>query len=625
VSAPEAREVAGFLRAHPPLCALSEPDLLRVAEAVEEERFVAGETIFAQGGPAVEHLWVVRSGAVELVADGSVLDVLGEGELFGYASLLSGFAPGFQARAAEQTLCYRIASGVAHDLLAAPEGLRYVARSLLDPTSDLHVLARQPARNLADQPVGMLLHGEPVICGPTTPIREAAERMTAARETSAVIDLGDGRVGILTDRDLRTKVVANGLPGDAPVSEAMSAPAYTASADRRAGDVLLEMLDRGFRHFPVLSATGAIIGVVEDADLVAARSRSSFYLRQLISIARSVEDLATVAAQLRPMVISLHDANLAAANVMAVYSVAVDALTRRLLELEIEQREPPGVEFAWLALGSQARREALPSSDVDSAIVWFGDPGNERVRASLVEVSQAVTSGLQRCGLQPDRHRATASDELFVRSLESWQQSARSYMSEPTQAKALVLCSVLVDSRPVWGVHTGTPVADTFRLAPSSPQLLRMMARFALAHRPPTAFVRGLVLDHSGVHRGRLDLKLGGVLPIVDLARWGGMAAGVTHASTTERLRAAAHAGTLQAADAHTLEDAFRLISNLRVEHQVGQLRDGAEPDDRVDPADLSALMRTQLRGAFRAVSSVQKRLASELRTGHALSPAGAA
>ena len=93
------------------------------------------------------------------------------------------------------------------------------------------------------------------------------------------------------------------------------------------------------------------------------------------------------------------------------------------------------------------------------------------------------------------------------------------------------------------------------------------------------------------------------------------MAAGVTSASTIERLRAAAAAGTLSAADAHSLEDAFRLISNLRVEHQVGQLRAGEPPDDHLSPDELSTLRRAQLREAFRAVSSIQRRLATELES----------
>lgn len=179
-----------------------------------------------------------------------------------------------------------------------------------------------------------------------------------------------------------------------------------------------------------------------------------------------------------------------------------------------------------------------------------------------------------------------------------------------------MLSSVLVDSRPVWGVHMGTPVADTFRLAPSSPALLRLLARLALSYRPPTGFLRGLVVEHGGEHRGRLDLKHGGALPIVDLARWAGMAAGLTSASTSERLRAAAAAGTIDAGDALSLQDAFTLISDLRADHQVALLRAGEEPGDHIDPAELSPLMRAQLKEAFRAVASVQRRLSAELSLG---------
>jgi CBS domain-containing protein len=614
VSVTSAAEVAQFLSRRPPFDALPLSDIERVAGAVEVESFPAGATIFSQGARPVEHLRVVRSGAVEIVSDGRVLDLLGEGELFGHASMLSGFPTGFEARAGEDTICYRIAADVAQALLSAPEGLRFVARSLLEAHGDR---GREPAPDPADQPVGALVRGEAVVCVPETTIREAATMMTAAHATSVVVELGRGSLGILTDRDLRTRVVAGGLPGDTPVAAAMSAPAYTCSPDRPGGEVLVEMLDRGFRHFPVVAATGEILGVIADLDLIAAQARSSFFLRQRIARAHSVDELASAARELRPAAIAMHDARAAAASVMAVYAVVIDALTRRLLELAVADAGAPGAEFAWLALGSQARREAMPSSDVDSAIAWFGGAAPERVRPALLAVARNVVDGLTACGLRADAHGATASDPLFVRSLESWQRAVRSWIADPTQEKALILVSVLVDSRPVWGVHKGTPVADTFRLAPRNPALLRLLARFALSHRPPTGFFRGLVVEHTGEHRGQLDLKQGGVIPIVALARWAGIAAGVTSASTNERLRAAADRdGGLSAAEAHTLRDALELINGLRLEHQVAQLRAGQEPDDHVNPAELSGLMRTHLREAFRAVTSIQKRVAADLSAG---------
>ncbi|MBV9607651.1 MAG: CBS domain-containing protein, partial [Solirubrobacterales bacterium] len=428
-----------------------------------------------------------------------------------------------------------------------------------------------------------------------------------------------------------TRVLARGLTGDTPVSAAMSAPAYTCVPDRLGGDVLLDMLDRGFRHLPVVSPAGKILGILEDTDIVAAQTRSSFYLRRRIARAGSVQELADAARELRPSVIAMHEARVAAINISAVYSVVVDALTRRLLELALAETTTLAettaladngalpettTEFAWLALGSQARREALPGSDIDSAIVWFDSPGEADPRPRLHALAARVVDGLRRCGLEPDPHRATAADPLFVRSLDSWRRAARGWIEDPTQDKALVLVSVLIDSRPVWGVHAERPLADVFRGASSKPALLRLLARFALSHHPPTGFLRGLVVESSGEHRGRLDLKHGGILPIVDLARWAGMAAGLTSASTTERLRAAAAAGTLSDADARTLEDALVLITGLRLEHQVEQMRGGRAPDDYVDPQQLSALTRSYLREAFRAVASVQKGVAAHLGAG---------
>jgi CBS domain-containing protein len=610
-------EVTRFLREHPPFDALDPETVERVAAAAEVEFHRAGTTIFSQGAEPVEHLRVVRSGAVEIVYDGRVLDLLGEGELFGHASMLSGLPTGFEARAAEDTLCYRIPADVAREPLAHPAGLRFVARSLLEDWADAAgELAERAHADPSQQPVGALIRSTAVVCNPDTPIQEAAAMMTAAPATSVVVDVGDGTLGILTDRDLRSRVLAAGLSGEAPVSAAMSAPAYTCPPDRLAGEALLDMLARGFRHFPVVTAAGEVLGVVEDLDLVAVQTRSSFFLRQRIARAQTFDQLVTVAEDLRPTVVAMHEARVAAGNIMAVYAVVVDALTRRMLELAFVEAGEPPASFAWLALGSLARREAAPSADIDSAVVWFGEVPEQEIRPYLHALSTKVVCELERCGFRSDEHGATASNVLFVRSLESWQRAARSWIEDPTQEKALILSSVLVDSRPVWGVRTGTPVSDTFRLATRSPGLLQLLARFALSHRPPTGFLRGLVVEHSGEHRGRLDLKHGGVIPIVDLARWAGMAAGVASASTVERLRAAAAAGTLSEADATTLEDAFELINELRLRHQVAQIRAGDEPDDFVDPKALSPLTRSYLKEAFRAVASIQKHVAAELKVG---------
>jgi CBS domain-containing protein len=396
----------------------------------------------------------------------------------------------------------------------------------------------------------------------------------------------------------------------------MTAPAYTVTGDRLASDVLLDMLERNVHHIPVLSATGEVLGVVDDGDL-AVEGRGPLLLRRAIDQAQSPAELAGAAAGIGPMTIALHDARATAEHLTAVRSVVLDALIRRLAELAVRAAGPPPVPFTWFALGSLARREAVPSSDVDSALAWEGE--SEEAAGYAGTVARAVEEGLRACGLPSDAHGASAASPLFARSLASWHRAARSLAEDPTQEKALILVSVLADSRPVWsssgvtgGGHPGLALWDA-RPGPDHPELLRMLARFALSFRPPTGFLRDFVVEHSGERRGQLDLKHGGMIPIVDLARWAGMAAGVASAPTLERLRAAEAAGTMESAEAQTLMEAFGFIGSLRLDHQVEQLKRGSVPDDFVDPKTLNPLARSYLREAFRAVASVQANLSAEL------------
>ncbi len=598
-------DIAGFLGSHPPFDVVGPDELARIAAVTGTEVAARGQAIFAQGAGPVESVWVVRSGSVEVIHDGRVLDLLGPGELFGQASMISGLPTGFEARAAQDTVCYRIPADVLRPLLARPDVLRFVVRSIAGGLA-----AERPVP--AQSRVGALIRTPPVLCRGDETIRAAARRMTDRGASAVLVTLAHS-FGILTDRDLRARVIGAGLSPDAPVSAAMTAPAYTVTGDRLASDVLLDMLERNVHHIPVLSAAGQVLGVVDDGDLVAAEGRKPLLLRRAIALAESPAELAAAAAGLNPMIIALHDARAPAEHLTAVRSVVLDALARRLAELAVRDAGPPPVPFTWYALGSLARREVAPSSDVDSALAWAGESSEAAGYAS--GVARAVDAGLRACGLPSDAHGASAASPIFARSLASWRRAARSLADDPTQDKALILVSVLADSRPVWS-SDGVLGDGLWEAQPGHPELLRMLARYALSFRPPTGFWRDFVVEHSGERRGQLDLKHGGLIPIVDLARWAGMTAGVASAPTPERLRAAEAAGTMESAEASALAEAFGFIGSLRLDHQVGQLRRGEPPDDFIDPRTLNPLARSYLREAFRVVASVQASLSSELSLG---------
>jgi CBS domain-containing protein len=173
--------------------------------------------------------------------------------------------------------------------------------------------------------------------------------------------------------------------------------------------------------------------------------------------------------------------------------------------------------------------------------------------------------------------------------------------------------SLLADGRVV-ATHGQSP--DVLGLLAESrhhPPLMRLLQRLAVTYRPPTGFLRDIVIEHGGEHRGRFNIKRCGLLPIVDIARYAGMAAGAASTSTPDRLRAAADVGILGDDEAVSLQEAFDLFAELRLDHQVGQLRAGEPVDDFVDPKALDTLTRRYVREAFRVVSATQRALTNEL------------
>jgi CBS domain-containing protein len=605
-------DIAEFLRGHPPFDTLDDETLERVAASAEIEFHASGTPILESAEETSRFAYVVRRGSVELLIDSRLLDLLGEGEMFGFASLLEEGPLGFVARAAEDTLVYRIPADAIRPVFERPHGARYVARSMNKGVRLLAGHEQAPSPSPAGRRVRELIRAAPLLCPPDTSVQEAARRMIDAGVTCTVVDLGD-RLGIVTDRDIRTRVVADGAGPDTHLSEVMSAPAWTIAGDRTGTEALLEMLDHGVRHLPVLDPGRRLIGVLDDVDLMASERRAPFRLRALIARSPDVEAVARAASELPDMVIALHDAQLPAAAISRAISSVHDSATRRLIDLVHADLGPAPVPYTWLATGSFGRFEPFPSSDVDTALAWEGPDDDDRLRGWMRLFAERVLESLAAAGFQPDHKGAVASSPLFARSIENWQEAARSWVEHPDRDRGLMLLCVAVESDPVYGSTAAAEhLAAAFARSPNRDFLLRRLAAVALAERPPTGFRRHLVLSWGGERRV-LDIKKAGLIPIEALARWSGLAAGVGAASTRARLDASEGAGTLGAEDAAVLRDAFELVCELRMEHQVEQLRTGRTPDNLIQPQRLTPVTRTALKEAFRAVAAVQRGIALRL------------
>jgi CBS domain-containing protein len=606
-------DVAEFLSRHEPFRHLEEPALDAIARRTEVEFFPAGTVIFDQGASAPEHVRMIRRGAVELLDGAQILDGLGEGELFGHPSMLTGLPTEFAARAGEDTLVYRIEADAIIALLTRPAGVRYLAREIRHREGLRSGGAPAVAARMATRRVAAIVDRRCIVSAPETPVGDVARRMVEANVSCAVIRLVEG-YGIVTDHDLRARVIAAGRSYEVPVSEVMSAPALTADPEVMVSDAALTMIERGVRHIPVVRSGGEVIGVLRDVDLLAAETRTPFTLRREIAAAATPQQVTEVATRLPAVLTALHDAESSALQISRVHSAIADALITRMLELISESVDPSGLAPMWIALGSHGRRELSPGSDLDSAVTWpaLMTPDDEQtLREVARETVQALGTG---AGVAADPHGATAGSPLFARSIESWRQAVHRWAAGPSADKVPIVLSALLDGRPVGPGPAWSEAILAEMTNPSARQeLQRWLLRLALGHRLPTGFLRSRVLDPTGTRR-HVDLKRDGLQPIVDLGRYAGFAAGAGLLSTPARLRAGAAHGVLREGDARLLTEAHELFSDLRVSHHLSLLRDGRPIDDSLDPAQLSALTRSYMKDAFRLVAGVQRRMTDGLR-----------
>lgn len=598
------RERAEYLGRFAPFDAVEPGELDSVAASVEERRYAAGETVLLEDGTPAEHLFVVRSGSVELVHQNEAVDVLGPGELFGLPSLLSGLAPAFTVRAREDAVCWLVPREQAMSLFTSPEGAGYLAttlRSRLVQTGHVvHALPELGTIRVAD-----LVGRPPVFCEGSVTIRRAAQIMSD-NGTSAILVRDGSNLSILSDAILRERVVAGEVSAENPVSRIVR-PAVQVGPERIAVDAVVEMLDAGTDHVVVVEPSRRVVGVLSASDLAGLETRSPLALRHAVLTARDEDELVSVAQRLRPLFLALVDAGISPLDIGRVLSLQVDSLTARLIELSIARRGPAPLAWAWLVLGSTARREFTLGSDVENAVAYDGS-GGDAAEAYFARLAEDVTRGLARCGFALDPNDVAASNPLWRMTDARWLEVFRECLESPDRSH-LIRANVAFDFRQVAGaLDVAPPLVAVLREAKDHPDFLRRIARSATDFKPPLGFRGSLVVHTDGDSRG-VDLKQGGVVPIANLARFFALSSGITISSTIDRLTAVGETGGLDAETTAALREAFEIVMRIRLDQQAAQLHAGADPGNVVDPATLPPLTRAQLREAFRAIAHAQKRL----------------
>ena len=504
--------------------------------------------------------------------------------------------------AAEDTLLYQIPSGVFDALMLQREFADFFLADLSDRLR--RATARQPlalSRELGT-PVGTLVRTEPVSIDPAATVGDAARLMRDRRISSVLV--GGTPPGILTDRDLRSRVLADGLGPDTPVDAVATRPARTIAATATLFETLVFMLEQHVHHAPLVR-DGRIVGVVTDTDLLRLYAKTPLYLLRNIERAQLPEDYTRHASELAAMVETMMWGGLAPTQIGPIVSRINDALAVRLIELAQQDLGPAPAPFAWIVFGSEGRMEQTLLTDQDNAVVYAGDHGQHDTY--FARLSDRVVHGLLAAGVPacPGGFMATH----WCRPLDAWTRLFRSWIEAP-EPRALIEALNFFDFRVVYGALDVDVLDGMVRKAAREQVFMAHFARASLGLTPPLTAFR-----HIRASEGGVDLKRGGLAPIVSLARVYGLEARASVRSTLDRLKAAASAGLLSHEAADTLGEGFRFLLGLRLREQLRALRAG-EPLTNVVALDrLDAQERRHLKDIFVAIRDVQHATATRHAT----------
>ncbi|RDL43048.1 cyclic nucleotide-binding protein [Marinomonas piezotolerans] len=611
-------EIAEFLGRFPPFSYLPENTRQRVACSIEIGYYRENTDIFTFG-EEIHDLCVVRSGAVEIYRrNGNLYNRLSEGDVFGQLGLLMSNRVRLPARAMEDSLIYFVPEAMFTELCDEYEAFAYyvevddhrMLNKVVDDQRDSDALSSEKvssliARSLVTIPIGAT-------------IRDAALRMTEESVSSLLIveeyppyeDGGDSRidlVGILTDRDLRTRVVSQGVDLSAPVVNVMTRNPKTIDKETYIFEAMLMMLRFNLHHLPVIER-GQPIGVIAISDIVRYESKSSLYIVGLIHRQQNRNELALVSKDVPDCFVRMVRQGSSAHMIGSAMSVIGQSFKQRLLELAEEELGPPPVEYCYLALGSMARDEQLLITDQDNALILSDDYIASQHGAYFESLAAFVSDGLNECGYPYCTGRIMATNPRWRKTVSEWRTCFSDWIDVPNP-DALLNCSIFFDLEGVWGRNDWAEELNKFIVgrAQNSSKFLASLARNALLRTPPLGFFKEFVMEQDGGHRRTINLKRRGTAPLADLIRVHAFAVGSTARNSFERLDDVIEAGILPDKRGLDLKNALEYLAMVRIHHQVEDIELGEEPDNTIEPDTLSDHERRNLKEAFGVLSNSQR------------------
>jgi CBS domain-containing protein len=617
-------EVIQFLKKVPPFQFLDDASLSMVVKNLSMDFYPKGSVILKQDSPASDTLKIIKKGGVRVLVKSKsgedvVIDYRGEGDTFGLVSLMSKDRQKTTIVAVDDTICYLLNRETVYRLIDEnPSVTEYLLQShftkYIDKTygemRSKSLFYGSSDHLLFTTLIGDLAAKEVVTVDESTSIRDAAREMAKHKISSIIIvDRNNVPSGIITDRDLREKVVARGRDVGDPVKDIMNLPLIRADAKDFCFEAVLKMIKHNIHHIVVIK-DGSLRGVLTNHDLMMLQGTSPLSFAKDLESQQSIEGLVPVSGKINRVVGLLLKEGARAGNITRILTELNDRLVRKVLEVAEDKFGRPPVPYCWIAFGSEGRKEQTFKTDQDNAII-YQDPETpaqeESAKRYFAEFSAFVQESLLRCGFPMCPAQYMASNPKWRQPLRTWKKYFSSWIAEPTP-EAILHALIFFDFRPVHGDMALGEALREHLLAHLRDQqvFFGYLANMTVQNRPPVGFFKTFVVEKSGEHKDELNLKVKGIAPLVDIVRLFALEKGLRETSTLERIEALRTKHTVVAELSDELKHAFEFIMLLRIHNQFSQIEAGRIPDNFINPSKLSNLERRTIKDAFGLITKLQ-------------------
>ena len=606
------------LRVHAPFDRMGAKSLAFLAARLMLAYFARGSVIVGPDSGPVRHLHIIKQGRVRGAAAGAVPgatdDVLGAGECFPIGALTSRREVAYAYTAEEDCFCWQLSSEDFDKLMTRSAHFSAFCTSYLSAlvAQSHRALRTEASEGIAGgmlRPLRDIITRASVSCTPDTPVREVLKSMHDLRIGSMIV-IGADQVprGIFTTQDVLGRVALSQADVGAPISTLMSAGVIALEEDAPVVDAALAMVRHGIRHV-VVTRDGRLSGVVSERDLFGLQRSSLRRIVERLKTAATAAELADAAAEVRGLARSLLAQGVGAEQLTQMTCALNDGIVQRVIEIATAKHRLP-VEWCWLALGSEGRLEQTLATDQDNALIFSPGGDAEAARECFLPFAREVNAALDACGFPLCKGDIMARNPRWCLSLDEWSAVFDGWIRN-AQPEALLNAAVFFDFRPLAGEakFAGALRGVVLRAAAGNAAFRRAMAENALRVKPPLGLLRDFTPEDAGPFAGTLDLKGRGARLFVDTARMLALAQGIPATSTAARLRAAAAAGALPAAEADAAIEAFHYVQMLRLRRQYLATDIAPGSENRIDPEQLNAIDRRVLKASLRQAGVLQERI----------------